>query len=196
MSGYEDLVMRVGGQTADQVLALYAKLEAGEITDDEFVALAADLVAGANLRGASVSELVLRAYVEQATGRPVAGKAALRSQFDAHRLRTAVRTILASELDTEMQLRRLVTVEVSQASADAYGESLRRYPGISGWTRDMESGACQLCNWWWREGRVWAREHPMPRHKGCTCHQVPVIDGEVQSTGYTRKLKEKRNARV
>lgn len=193
MSGYEDLVKQLGESTADRVLALYGRLVAAEITEDQFIALAADLVAGANLRGAAISDVVLRAYLEQATGTAVAGVVSVPPAADPARLRTALTTILASELDTEMQLRRLATAEVTDASATAYGESFRKYPGIHGWTRGMESGACQLCEWWWRTGRVWPQEHPMQRHKGCTCHQIPVVDKNIQSTMYSRKLERERD---
>ena len=45
---------------------------------------------------------------------------------------------------------------------------------VEGWTRSV-SGACQLCNWWSRDGRVWPKDHTMPRHKGCRCTQNPVL---------------------
>lgn len=196
MSGYEDLVKRLGEGTAEKVLGLFAKLQAAEITEEQFVSLAADLVAGANVRGAAVSDMVIRAYLEQATGKAIAGVASVPAS-DPARLRKALGTILASRLDTEMQLRRLATSEVMQSSAEAYGESFRKYPGIHGWTRGMESDACQLCQWWSRDGQVWPQEHPMPRHKGCTCHQVPVVDKNIKSTMYSRKLeREQKHVRV
>ena len=46
--------------------------------------------------------------------------------------------------------------------------------GVGGWTRGLNSGACQLCQWWSRDRQVWPLDHRMPTHKGCGCYPVPV----------------------
>src|SRR5690625_6970662 len=64
----------------------------------------------------------------------------------------------------------------------------------TGWTRLLDAEGCELCDWWARDGRVWPKRHPMPRHKGCKCQQLPAYDGEATSTEYTRKLERREQA--
>ena len=74
-----------------------------------------------------------------------------------------------------MQIERLVRGEITQAAQDAYGDTMRSIPEVEGWVRGLDSGACELCHWWWREGRVFHPTTPLQRHTGCMCHQVPTI---------------------
>ena len=107
---------------------------------------------------------------------------------DRARLEKAFATIMDSDQDIIMQLERIGVVEPLEAAADRMSEGIQQDQRVKGWVREMEADACQLCRWWWREGREWPSEHPMPTHKGCTCTQLPVIRDEIASTVYSRKL--------
>ena len=172
---YEDALKGLSEGTARVVEQLWAAVESGQITRTDFPAIAADLIGIARIRGAAAAETAFRGYLEAATGVPVAVSTGA-SLADRDRLVKAIDVVLASELDTAMQLIRLATNEPLDAAATAYGDALGRSRLVSGWRRGVEAGACQLCVWWAREGRVFARSHRMPRHTGCACHQIPVVD--------------------
>lgn len=175
---YEDTLRELGGETAARVLALYELVERGDLTLPEFRELAAVILAAANARGVTLAELSLYAFLAQAIGTPApaVGVPPTPHQIDADRLTRALVTITESELDTRMQLDRLARSEPVEASQRAYGEAMDRSPRVSGWVRNLESGACQLCQWWSRDGRVWPTDHRMPTHKGCHCTPTPVAN--------------------
>ncbi len=169
---YEATIKGLSAKTAQLVGELWQAVENGLLTRDEFTVMAADVVAVARLRGAAAAQATLRAYLEVAAGQVLAVTGA--ASADRARLLTALGTILASDHDTLMQLTRLAGNEPSDAAASAYHQAMQDSPAVSGWRRGLEGDACQLCRWWWREGRVFHKTHRMPRHTGCACHQVPV----------------------
>ncbi|QLY27972.1 hypothetical protein H0264_21385 [Nocardia huaxiensis] len=57
---------------------------------------------------------------------------------------------------------------------NAFNQAMKQNDRVTGWVRELEPGACQLCTWWWRDGQVWHKDHEMPTHKGCTCVANPV----------------------
>lgn len=172
---YEDVMKGLSAGTARVIGQLWAQVEAGLITVTDFTEVAADLVAVARAQGALAAQGALRAYLEATLGQAVA-VAVLPAALERERILQALGTIVASDLDTSMQLARLANNEPLDAAADAYTYAMRQEPAVSGWRRGIESGACQLCTWWARDGRVFRTEHTMPRHPGCACHQVPVIN--------------------
>ena len=84
---------------------------------------------------------------------------------------------------------RLARAEPLETASTAYTDAMVRSGTSRGWVRQRSAGCCQLCTWWWREGRVWPAEHPFQRHKGCTCTPKPVIRNNIRETGYTAQLK-------
>ena len=88
----------------------------------------------------------------------------------------------------EAIIARLARAETFTAGQSAYSDGIASSPHTKGWIRGLEPDACQLCRWWWREGRVWPKAHPMPTHKGCTCSPIPVVRAGIKSTGHTRRL--------
>ena len=89
------------------------------------------------------------------------------------------------------RLIRLAFNEPVQAATFTFSEHIEKSKVVSGWRRGTEPDACQLCRWWARDGRVWEPSHAMPRHPGCTCHQVPVVN--VETTNY-QKARQARQA--
>lgn len=125
---------------------------------------------------------------------------------DPDRLEKAVNTILRSQEDEddtprssqgmgerpgpENRLERLGRSEVAETGQNALHAALQTTEGVEGWRREMEPGACQLCQWWWREGRIWPKAHPMPKHKGCECTPEIVVAeaGTILETEKTKRM--------
>ncbi|MFV0430325.1 MAG: hypothetical protein ACK5KO_12980 [Arachnia sp.] len=189
---FQDTLDKLSTATSGAVMRLWELVEAGAMTQTEFTDAAAVLVEISRRRGAAAGWAALRAYLEAADAAPVAA-VALDVTDDVSRLKTAVGTILVSQQDTAMQLARLAANEPLQAATSALSDAMRRSKRVRGWTRKLEPGACQLCQWWAREDRIWQPHHKMARHPGCTCHQKPVLhDGtgdNVQTTKQAKKAK-------
>ena len=95
---------------------------------------------------------------------------------------------------TPMRIERLARSELLEAAQNATIDAMQQQPLVEGWTRQMDDDPCQLCRWWWREGRIWPKEHPFQSHKGCNCQPKVVLTEHIESTIYTRRLKRDAGA--
>lgn len=186
---YEATLLKLADGTERVILQLWDAVAQGVLTVDEFRALAADLVQLANSQGAAVAQLAFRAYLEAHDRAPARVTSTTWPAGEQQRLDQALATILGSDLDTAMQLGRLARNEPLDAAASAYQAELDASPRVSGWRRQVETDGCQLCQWWARERRVFQPSHRMPRHPGCTCHQVPVVDEQTTNYQTTRQAR-------
>lgn len=183
-------------RTARQVLELLDQLDAGLLRPAQVPELAAVLVKLGADQAAALTLADLTAELEVLTGRraglpPLSGVTGHASHEGAER---AVSTVLAGPVaDRRVRLERLARGAVARAGQDSREDGIRRSPLIEGWTRGLDSTACQLCAWWWREGRVWPKTHHMPRHPGCTCVQVPAVSRDLR--GLSREAYEDSNVR-
>jgi hypothetical protein len=195
---YQDQLVALADSNDRQVQAVYAAYVAGQLSAEEAIALIAAAIAQANSRAYALADLSVAATIMLGTAEAVPVVGVLPPADDAARLSKAATTVLdvaeASEVP-EAIVSRLARSEPLESAATAYGEAMKEQPLVEGWVRQLDvGGGCQLCQWWSRQGRVWPAAHPMPRHKGCTCVQRPVLARNIQSTGFTRRLE--RNARA
>lgn len=181
---YQDQLEEQSASVTDQVAAALAMYAAGALSAAALVAVVAAYVSAANSAAAALADLSLAAAVTTATGTPTAPRGITRPSTDPDRLTRAAQTILddltAAPADAyddalaaaQTRFERLADAEAKEAAALAYSEAVATTPEVTGWTRGLKADACQLCRWWWREGRLWEPDHPMPTHKGCTCSQL------------------------
>ena len=167
---------KIGDSTADKVTKLLELLQEGLIHRDDLPYLAANLT---SLGAEQASAIVLRELAQQtaqATGTIPVIPEVSRQALDPARVAGAVRTVMAGEAEAiPVRLHRLVRGAVTEAAQTTRATSIRETETFEGWTRGIDSDSCQLCVWWWRDGRVWPKDHTMPTHPGCTCVQVPAI---------------------
>ena len=171
---FESALASLTGKVKMRAEALLDAFESGQITQGTFITAMADVTVQARAQGATYAVSVLRDYVETALEVPVAVSPAM-PPADIDRLEKAVTTILGTDQDTRMQIVRLATGETLDAAHKAYGDTMAGMKTVKGWTRGLDADPCELCIWWAREGRLFRPQHPMPRHKGCTCHPVPTV---------------------
>lgn len=106
----------------------------------------------------------------------------------------AVRTVLDGPAELYAgRLGQLTRSAVARAGQDVREQAVRSSPLTEGWTRGIDSDSCELCVWWWRGGRSWPKSHHMPRHKGCTCVQVPVL---AEVSGVSRQAWDESAERI
>lgn len=171
---YETNVAALGEKTSNLIEGLWVKHMTGVLSFDEFSVTATRLLVSAQAKGVAISELTLAGYFQQA-GLAVPAFQGLQTVASTDGLQKAVATIAASDLDTVMQLRRLATAEVMEAAGNGYQKAMKGYKQIKGYTRGLDSGACELCRWLYKDGFVYPADQKMHRHKGCLCHPVPTF---------------------
>lgn len=186
---YADTIRSLAATTEGRARDLHTVWEAGRISDDEFEALLAALVVGANGRASAVADLSLAAAVTVALRRPVPPLGIVPAPTEPARLRTATRTLRtaleamkvsglpagAPRPDPAARVGRLARAEPLTTAAKSYSEGMAKSEHVTGWVRGLSATACQLCRWWARDGRVWPADHRMPTHKGCSCSPIPTV---------------------
>ncbi|MBA2785699.1 hypothetical protein H1J40_19255 [Mycobacterium canettii] len=209
---YQARTGALAGRTAARVAEVYAALRAGHITTEEAEELIAVLVNAANAAAFTLADTYVALQIEKATTLP-APSTGIAPADDYDRLLRAAHTILdgligmlkppaaggqprGRELAPDsdpvevagMRLERLARSEPLETGQNAAVAAMIEQPLVEGWTRQMDDDPCQLCQWWWRNGRIWPKAHPFQHHKGCNCAPKIVLAKSIQSTQYTRQL--------
>ncbi|CCK53034.1 Conserved protein of unknown function [Mycobacterium canettii CIPT 140060008] len=219
MTLVEDYQARTGAladRTAARVAEVYAAMRAGHITTEEAEELIATLVNTANAASFSLADAYVALQIEKATTLP-APTTGIAPVDDYERLLQAAHTILdgligmikpaagtqpqGRELAPDsdpvqvvgMRLERLARSEPLETGQNAAVAAMTEQPLVEGWVRQMDDNPCQLCQWWWREGRIWPKVHPFQSHKGCNCVPEIVLVESVRPTEFSRRL-ERANA--
>uniref|UniRef100_A1UHG2 Phage head morphogenesis domain-containing protein n=1 Tax=Mycobacterium sp. (strain KMS) TaxID=189918 RepID=A1UHG2_MYCSK len=187
VENYQTATAALSARTQTEVQAIYARLAAGEITQDTAAVLIAATVNRANAAATALADVWLVAQIEELSGIATT-TVGLPAVDDSDRLIQAAMTILGDRDSVDMRLDRLARAEPLESAHRATVDAIKEQPLVQGWTRAMDGDPCQLCRWWWRQGRVWPKAHPFQRHKGCNCQPRIVLAENIQSTGYTRQL--------
>ena len=195
---YEDMLTRLGGQGRRAVLNTYQLYTAGLIDRSTFLEVSSELMQHINTQGRAYGRLSYEsASSVMAEREPLVERAATvdTPNTSTVKIQQSLETILDGNKDQiEQRLERLGTTLPIDETQAGYAAQLQADDLATGWTRLLDAEGCELCEWWSRDGRVWPKRHPMPRHKGCKCQQLPAYDGEVTSTEYTRKLERREQA--
>lgn len=173
---YRDLVNRLGERTATKVENLYAAWQAGNLTDDALTAALVAVIGSANLRATALADLGLAATLTAKLGRPVPPVTEAPPD-ETDRLRKAATTLvaaLAATPDALARIARLGRSEPLSAAQKAYSDGVARSPHVIGWTRGTSPGACELCQWWAKDGARFPPKMEMAHHPGCTCTQLII----------------------
>ncbi|MGI5951824.1 MAG: hypothetical protein ACOX61_08270 [Brooklawnia sp.] len=171
---YTDTLARLAKTSEEGAARLWGLCERGTITPAEFNEVASDYLLAVRDQGANTASVAFRNWLEERTGVEQAAQIPPLPD-DLERLRIALRKIVGGDGDIAMRLARLAGNEALDAAAGELARQLQTSARVSGWRRKLEPDACQLCTWWWRNGRIFQADHPMPRHVGCGCHQQPVF---------------------
>jgi hypothetical protein len=206
---YQASTETLAAAAQSQALAVYTAYQAGRLTRDQAVTLIAAAVNQSNAAAVSLADAGVSVQIEHATGQPTPATGIFPTD-DADRLEKAVHTIFDEDQpaageaapegeqppppDTQMRIERLAHAEPLEAAQNATVDAIQQQPLVEGWTRQMDADPCQLCRWWWREGRIWPKDHPFQSHKGCNCTPKVVLAENIESTMYTRRLERERAA--
>jgi hypothetical protein len=197
---YEDTLDQISQQSQQQVQQAWANYQAGQLTQAEFEQVTAQAIAASNSRAATLADLSLAAAIatEMATQFPqVDATSTLTtsgltpdSGEELTRLTKGVHTLLEASKagdDVTARLTRFAASEPLETAQRTYQQSIKKHPALNGWQRHLSTDACELCVWWWREGRVWPKDHYFQSHKGCKCTPKPFLNAKyIRSTQFTR----------
>lgn len=178
---YQEALENIGEVSSREMLARYEDYRAGRITLQQFKDMAITVIALANEQGRIMAELSYSAWL-QSTGREpyTVAAAAVGHYRNTERMGKAIDTIMGGVEDTaDMRLQRLAYGESVESSQRAFHSAMETDEVAGGWVRGLDSKPCQLCRWWYRDGRVWPISHEMPTHTGCTCNPIPTEEPAV-----------------
>lgn len=189
MTPYQETLLALAAESESAALELWWQVDT--LGDALFAAALAAIIATYSGRAITLASLAFAAQASIATGAPVPAVAVLPA-VDTDRLAQAATTVIdvarASDVPDSI-IARLARAEPLNTAAQTFSGQVADSPLVEGWTRQMDADPCQLCTWWWREGRIWPKEHPFQTHTGCACVPRPVWVKNIKSTGYTRKLR-------
>lgn len=185
---YMEALERLGKTTEREIRRLFGLYLGAEITANLFVDLGTVAVSLGQQQGRYMAELSLLAWLDAHKGsaRPVAAPP-IEHYHDSGRVRKGLETVIGDGIidpdETARRLERLAFSETVESSQRAFGAAMAKAPEVKGWTRGLEPDACQLCNWWSRDGRIWPADHTMPTHKGCVCTPIPTAAEKIGQVG-------------
>ena len=166
-----DTYDRLASEVEAQLLAAYKSWAEGLISLTDFLAVATAYLSAGSNRATALADTALAAYLTKALSKPIPTLGLLPPATD-HRPELATLAARDDIPDPGPRFGRHGRAITLAAAQDAYGLGMTER-GVAGWTRVLNSGACELC----RDlaGDVLPGDAPMYHHLGCGCTQKPVL---------------------
>lgn len=184
---YQAATERVAAD-ADRLTRAFATAAlAGKLSQAGAVAKIAAAVNRANAMAVTLADAYVARAIEELSGVPTPTVGVLPVD-DSERLVKAAETVMTDPTDRDMRLTRFARSEPFAAAQKATGQAMKGQTLVEGWVRQFDADPCQLCKWWWREGRVWPKDHPFQSHHHCNCQPRIVLVKNIKSTAFTRGL--------
>lgn len=184
MSAFGDGVGRLVDRTEREIAALFTRYERGLIEREQFVSLAASLLARARVQGVGLADLVLTSEVIRALRTRATPLGLMPPDGDAARLMDSVNSVLDQNITTaldEKQLKRSQRLRLQRLGRDSAAESAvwayglgMAARGARGWIRVTDLDPCPVCANL-ADGVVRSPSITMKRHTGCCCVQQTVF---------------------
>lgn len=194
---FEDMLERLGDQARKSVVNTYALYQEGLISEKTFIDVASELVQHTTERGYTYGQLSyeqVSAIIKDIPSQPEQLSLVPYPDTSKSSISQSLETIMSGDPEQiSMRLERLGYSVAIEETQRGYGDALRSDSWGDGWIRGMDDNACQLCEWWSRDGRIWPKAHRLQTHKGCKCQQIPTV-GDIVETEYTKKLARREEA--
>lgn len=152
--GYQSVVRRIREDSQRKVIAAWTMYGKGYIDRAKFEQLAAAILGQAGAAASSAADLAVSVELTRLNNR-LAAASGTSGQLAQRSYIASLQTVLDGDGDVLVKLERLSLNAPLDAAQNAYGAAVAS-SGVTGWVRQMDDDPCQLCRWWWREGRVWA----------------------------------------
>lgn len=171
---YQSTLTSIRTDCDQKVMEAWRLYGLGRISKPQFAQLAAAIIAQSSSKAAAVADISLSVELVKMTANIHAPLGVLPRGYDQQLFEKGMVTLLADAdagEDITARLSRFALNAPLDAATTAYSDGIKASKSVEGWVRQMDADPCQLCRWWWREGRVWPADHSMPHHKGCECTQ-------------------------
>jgi hypothetical protein len=163
---YRTLTRRLATASAAALLALWQRMQDGDLTADDLALLGASAITASNSQAYGLADL----YLAHVLRTPPLG---LSAPVATERLRQAVTTAASPEGTNPVDsLRRLGQSEPLRSGQTALTSGMERH-GVRGWTRHTGGSSCQVCADL-ADGTVLSPRTQMWTHPGCSCVPQPV----------------------
>lgn len=174
---YNEALEKLAGTTARGIEWYYARYLDGTYDLDKLKTLISLSIASANAQGRMLAQVSFLAWLRENVPEPVEAAGidtATKTVASRSALTKAAETILAGDSeDAPMRLERLARSAPVEASQEAFIDVIDTSQHTSGYTRQLEPGACALCRKWSQGGAV---QHGfMPTHTSCQCWPLPAL---------------------
>lgn len=153
-----------------QAANLYSAYKSGKIDEATFKAATVEVMLVLMHAANQVADAALAKLLTQQTGTMVMPIGTVSIDAPDH-LAKALETILLNP-NSDMSIRRLARSETLSSAQLGWGTAMQQQPGVTGWTRGIHAGACDICQR--LTGTVLSLATPIWHHPGCTCYQKPV----------------------
>lgn len=154
---------------------LHERWEDGDLTDEQFVALASAVVLRAKVRATVRADVALARELTTLAGYQVAPLGLTVPAGEPKRLREAFATLTEDE-GSRARVERVADNEPKEAAANARSAGIARSSLTSGWTRSLNGAkSCPACTSL-ADGSVLSPNTHFWRHVGCDCTATPVAD--------------------
>lgn len=178
---YHGTLNRLADDAAAKVLGIYNAWLGGDLTDGQFVQLAAAHIGVANARAVTLGDMALAAALTVQLGsvQPVTG---VQPADDHGRLVAALGTLVAAHVAGEViqaRVSRLAASEVLSAVQDGFHNAMLEYEMVEGWSRQADAGACELCTSWASGDNFFPKSVKMIHHAGCQCTAKPIVRKDI-----------------
>lgn len=180
-----DAWARIGSAAADDAAALFDRLHGEGVPADGIVRALAMRITARNLAAGVDAEALARHQVA-AWGLPLpeVPAAALSHWLDRNRLTDAMGTVVgridpgdeSTVAVASRAVAKVASAESLESARSVFRAAVTGTGRVRGWVRQTEADACDLCQWWERDGKVWPVDHDMPTHPGCACAQEFVTE--------------------
>lgn len=173
---YHRTLERLTDDVQAKVLTVFEAWQAGRLTEDQFVQVAAVYVAQGNSRAVALADLAFAAALTVELGRPQASTGVTAAD-EQDRLREGLTTlaVAAASADVTARLVRFAKAEPSAAAQTSWSDALKHSDHVEGWTRQLDANACELCQSWATGDQVFPKDVQMIHHTGCQCTPKPVL---------------------
>lgn len=154
---------------------LHERWQDGDLTDEQFVTLAAAVVLRENTRATVLADVALARELTTLAGYQVAPLGLTVPAGEPQRLREAFATLTEDE-GSGARVARVADNEPKEAAANARSAGIARSSLTAGWTRALNGAkSCPACTSL-ADGSVMDANASFWRHVGCDCTQSPVAD--------------------
>lgn len=180
-TGYQRALSSLAVNTQRAVMQSYDSLIAAGLSRTEAAEVLTPLIQSSNIEAKAMADAELSRMLARIEGGSELDYAA--GTIDpggSDQIRQALDTALdAAQQDVRVKLQRLAAAQPTESAQYQMSQSMRNSRNVAGYVRVLESDACELCEWLYRDGYVYPPQRPLTTHPGCVCTARPVTPAEL-----------------